>query len=313
MFIVFQFAALALTTWMGAGAALTTTIPAGWHLPVPAGEWVISRGPCGAATAYDHPCGYYEDRCAVDLVAPRGDTTYTPVLAPYTGTVGFVGRRTDAGLTVMLEHPNGWVSALMHLERAAVNLGDAVGRGAVIGYAGSTGTTRAHVHFHLQPNWVDRACLPPDGLDTLDWFYNRAESRNLPLNQLTLVNAPPPLLNRMGVARVVSHTVNLSATLGVVLDNPTMTSPASYSQHSLTPRLCWSYPQGGRGLRFRVHVVSGQSRTEVARSAWLTPTTGLCWQPPPLPTGVYFWKVMVQAANGQLNRTNQRPAAFILR
>lgn len=313
MLIVFQFAVLALTAGLSAGAAFSPTMPAGWHLPVPAGEWVISRGPCGEATAYDHPCGYYEDQCAVDLVAVRGDTTYTPVLAPYTGTVGFVGRRNDAGITVMLEHPNGWVSALMHLERAVVNLGETVGRGAVIGYAGSTGTTRAHIHFHLQPNWVDRACLRLDGLDVLDWRNNRAESRNLPLHQLALVNPPQPLLNRLGVARVVSRTVNISATLGVVLDNPQLVSPTSYSQHTQTPRLCWSFPQGGRGMRFRVHVVSGQSRAEVARSAWLTPASGLCWQPPALPPGVYFWKTLAQGPDGQLNRTNQRPWAFIVR
>jgi hypothetical protein len=167
---------------------------AGWHLPLPAGEWLISRGPCGAAGLFTHQCGYYEDRCALDLTPLSGSMASVPVLAPQAGQVFFVGTRNDSGLTVMLEHADGRVSAMMHLAKVVVAPDQRVAQGQVVAYAGSSGSsTRPHLHFHVQPNAVERECLPLDRLDQVDLRALMARSNNLAWTDITLVEPPADL------------------------------------------------------------------------------------------------------------------------
>ena len=75
---------------------------AGWHLPVPAGTWLISRGPCGSPGGFSHQCGYFEDNCAIDLTPLTESMLSVPVLAPQAGQVFFLGTRDDSGMVVML-------------------------------------------------------------------------------------------------------------------------------------------------------------------------------------------------------------------
>jgi hypothetical protein len=165
-----------------------------WHLPVPAGEWLISRGPCGAGGLFQHQCGYYEDRCAIDLTAVNGEMEGAPVLAPQAGQVFFLGTRNDSGLTVMLEHADGRVSALMHLSKVVVALDQRVARGQVIAYAGNSGSSsRPHLHFHVQPNAVERECLSLAGLDEIDLVRLTVRSHNLGWAELALVDPPESL------------------------------------------------------------------------------------------------------------------------
>lgn len=168
--------------------------PEQWHLPVPAGEWQISRGPCNSAAQFNHQCDYYEDHCAIDLTPIDLNMEHVPVLAPQAGQVFFLGQRYDAGITVMLRHADGRVSAMMHLGKAVVGLDERVAQGQVIGYAGHTGSASApHVHFHLQPNAVERECLPLAQVDELNYEKMTARSHNLAWNQLTLIDPPPTL------------------------------------------------------------------------------------------------------------------------
>jgi hypothetical protein len=164
-----------------------------WHLPLPAGDWLISRGPCGGAGLFTHQCGYYEDECAIDLTPLSGSMLSVPVLAPQAGRVFFMGTRTDTGLALLLEHDDGRVSALMHLSKVVVGIDQRVTQGQVIGYAGNTGSsTRPHLHFDIQPNAVERACLPLTGLDGYNPSQTVVKSHNLAWSELVL--ADPPLV-----------------------------------------------------------------------------------------------------------------------
>jgi murein DD-endopeptidase MepM/ murein hydrolase activator NlpD len=175
---------------------------AGWHLPVPAGAWVISQGPCAAAMTRTHPCDFYEDRCAIDLDAPDAHgMENVPVLAPADGRISFVGHRPEAGITLMVLHLDGRVSVFMHLAQAVVALDQPVRQGEVIAYAGGTGDTIPHLHFFVQPNPVERTCLDLTGLDTLDYVHTVAISGNARWDELNLPapqTAVPTWLPQLG-------------------------------------------------------------------------------------------------------------------
>ncbi len=105
---------------------------------------------------------------ALDIMAPRG----TPVLAADDGKVTKLFRSVAGGITIYQEDPSGrYVYYYAHLDRYAGGLaeGQAVKRGEVIGYVGSTGNAPAnapHLHFtifELGPDkrwWKGRAVNP---------------------------------------------------------------------------------------------------------------------------------------------------------
>jgi len=185
---------LALLLFVSASPALPPRAihaqPVAWQLPLPAGEWQISRGPCGSGALFTHECGYYENQCAVDLVPLSGSLENVPVLAPQDGHVFFIGVRDETGLMLMLVHPDGRASGYMHLARVVVGPDEAVTQGQVIAYAGSSGAVRPHLHFWIQPNVVERRCESPDRLGGLDYRLGKATSHNRPWSALTLVNPP---------------------------------------------------------------------------------------------------------------------------
>jgi murein hydrolase activator len=75
----------------------------------------------------------------------------TPVKAVETGTVRLVGQFGTYGLTVVVEHGNGYYSVYSHLESAAVKLGAAVGKGGVIGKVGGQNSDYGpHLHFEIR-------------------------------------------------------------------------------------------------------------------------------------------------------------------
>jgi len=368
-----------------------------WHLPLPAGQWTISRGPCGSAVPYNHACGYYEDQCGVDLIPVSGSMENVPVLAPQSGRVFFLGTRFDAGLAVMLRHADGRLSALFHLSKAVVGLDQFVAQGQVIGYAGGTGSaSKPHLHFHVQWNAVERSCVELKGLDKLNYLSTTAISRNLAWTDLTLPDPPEALPDWLplqlpiqplepiilparllltpsaqlslpiaiastdGIESLITDGIILTPTrrtanqilfsapivapgpggyyektfwpmangkrgagvtlgyvvrsapdtspgLNMILVNPAFASPNNWVTLSLPPRLCWreDASAGKSPLRFRVLVVGPTA----ADSGWIS---DLCWQTPSLKAGTYFWKVFVRDARGYMNRTNQRPYAFLI-
>ncbi|MCX8048700.1 MAG: peptidoglycan DD-metalloendopeptidase family protein [Methylohalobius sp.] len=92
----------------------------------------------------------------LDLIAPKG----TPVRAPAAGTVLATGNFFFAGNAVFLDHGQGLISGYFHLDRIAVNPGQSVQRGQVLGHVGATGrATGPHLHFTV---YLNRTAVDPE-------------------------------------------------------------------------------------------------------------------------------------------------------
>jgi len=91
----------------------------------------------------------------------------TPIRAVESGRVRLVGQFGTYGLTVVLEHGNGYYSIYSHLNAAAVKLGAAVTRGETIGTVGGQNSDYGpHLHFEIRgENQI--------ALDPTDWLRRR--------------------------------------------------------------------------------------------------------------------------------------------
>src|SRR4029077_17219730 len=117
-----------------------------------------------------------------------------PVLAPAAGQVFFLGTRSDSGTVGKLQHDDGRVGGLMHLSRVVAVLDQRVTQGQVVAYAGNTGSSsRPHLHFDVQPNAVERSCLPLSGIDEMNSHLMTIRSHNLPWSSLVLPDPPSTL------------------------------------------------------------------------------------------------------------------------
>ncbi|MFN2384074.1 MAG: M23 family metallopeptidase [Gemmatimonadota bacterium] len=103
---------------------------------------------------------------AMDIMAPRN----TPVLAVENGTIAKLHTSEAGGITIyQFDASQTFGYYYAHLDRYAAGLkqGDAVKRGEVIGYVGSTGNaTTPHVHFaisllHPDKRWWEGIPLNP--------------------------------------------------------------------------------------------------------------------------------------------------------
>ena len=78
-------------------------------------------------------------------------TVGTPVKVVESGTVRLVGQFGTYGLTVVVEHGNGYYSVYSHLESAAAKLGASVSKGSVIGTVGGRNSDYGpHLHFEIR-------------------------------------------------------------------------------------------------------------------------------------------------------------------
>ncbi len=91
----------------------------------------------------------------------------TPVKSVEAGKVRLVGQFGTYGLTVVLEHGNGYYSVYSHLQSAAVQLGATVVRGQAIGSVGGENSDYGpHLHFEIRgENQV--------ALDPTEWLRRR--------------------------------------------------------------------------------------------------------------------------------------------
>ncbi len=96
----------------------------------------------------------------IGIQAPAG----TPVRSVEAGKVRLVGQLGTYGLTVLLEHGNGYYSVYSHLQSATVKLGDVVGKAQAIGAVGGISSEHGpHLHFEIRgENQI--------ALDPTDWL-----------------------------------------------------------------------------------------------------------------------------------------------
>lgn len=99
----------------------------------------------------------------IGIAAPKG----TPVKAVENGRVELVQRLGTYGLTVVLQHGNGYRSLYMQLDSASVAVGQEVKRGQVIGTVGGANSDQGpHLHFEIRG---DNSIA----LDPSDWLRRR--------------------------------------------------------------------------------------------------------------------------------------------
>lgn len=87
----------------------------------------------------------------IDIAAPYG----TPIYAAESGTVIEVGSGWNGGYgnCVRISHDDGNVTVYAHQSSIAIQYGDYVVKGQIIGYVGSTGdSTGNHLHFEVRSN-----------------------------------------------------------------------------------------------------------------------------------------------------------------
>jgi murein DD-endopeptidase MepM/ murein hydrolase activator NlpD len=84
-----------------------------------------------------------------DFLSPAG----TPIRAPNAGRVVFSGDLYFSGNTLVIDHGLGVVSLFAHLSAFAVQEGDVVSKGQLVGNVGATGrVTGPHLHWAVRVN-----------------------------------------------------------------------------------------------------------------------------------------------------------------
>lgn len=112
-----------------------------WYAPVASYRLTAGFGQSGRMWKSTHQ--------GIDFAAPYG----TPIRAVVPGVVIASGWAGAYGNSVTVRHADGSTSRYGHQSRIAVRVGTRVGRGALIGYVGSTGnSTGNHVHFEVRKN-----------------------------------------------------------------------------------------------------------------------------------------------------------------
>lgn len=97
----------------------------------------------------------------IDIVADVG----TPVYAPGSGTISFVGTKGGFGLCIEIDHGFGYRTVMGHLSETLVKVGQKVNRGTLIAKSGNTGlSTGPHLHYEVHH---DGLALNPE-----DFFFD---------------------------------------------------------------------------------------------------------------------------------------------
>jgi septal ring factor EnvC (AmiA/AmiB activator) len=109
------------------------------------------------------PSGAVIRRNGIGIAAAAG----TPVKAVSSGRVALVQRLGTYGLTVVLEHGNGYFSLYMQLGTAGVRVDETVQKGASVGTVGGSNTDQGpHLYFEIRGE-------KQIALDPADWLRRR--------------------------------------------------------------------------------------------------------------------------------------------
>lgn len=133
-------------------------LPSMWaHMGKINNEYGFRRNPFGGRT--------YEFHAGMDIDGERGDM----VVAPANGVVIKAGWTGGYGNMIEVDHQNGLTTRYGHLSKIEVAVGDAIGRGQLLGLVGSTGrSTGPHLHYELRLNDKPinpRRFLPPEPVE----------------------------------------------------------------------------------------------------------------------------------------------------
>ncbi|MER6590332.1 ribonucleoside-diphosphate reductase subunit alpha [Micromonospora purpureochromogenes] len=111
----------------------------------PKPSWVIPMKGAEITSCYGQRWGTLH--AGIDFAMPAG----TPVRAAFGGTVEKAGDVGDGyGISVVVNHGNGYLTHYAHLSTAKVGVGEKVGAGETLGLEGSTGdSTGPHLHFEV--------------------------------------------------------------------------------------------------------------------------------------------------------------------
>lgn len=112
---------------------------------------------------------------AVDMVREpdQHGTNGAPLLAPAAGIVNRSEFHANAGNLIQIDHGEGWFTTSVHLQSRAVEIGDTVERGQVIGAVGATGpTSNGHPHLHYELGF------DADGSGSASWGVTDSERVN---------------------------------------------------------------------------------------------------------------------------------------
>ena len=121
--------------------ALAAATPSIW----PAHGWLTGTFG-GRSDPFTGEPGFHQ---GLDISTEKGQ----PVYATADGTVESAGYGGDYGNLIVIQHGFGLVTRYGHLSAFHVKAGQAVKRGDVIGYVGSTGrSTGAHLHYEVWMN-----------------------------------------------------------------------------------------------------------------------------------------------------------------
>lgn len=107
-----------------------------WVHPMPAGQISSCYGPRWGTM-----------HAGIDLFTDAGE----PIVAVGAGTVVSTGwAYSGYGISVVVDHQNGFLSHYAHMQDDAVGVGQKVNPGDVLGYEGTTGdSTGPHLHFEV--------------------------------------------------------------------------------------------------------------------------------------------------------------------
>lgn len=113
----------------------------------PAVGWMTSR--FGKRTSPF--TGRNEFHKGVDIANRKG----TAVVAPADGVVSFVGKKSNMGKVIVIDHGHGIITRYAHLSDTLKRQGEKVKRGDIIAQMGSTGrSTGPHLHYEVHLNGV---------------------------------------------------------------------------------------------------------------------------------------------------------------
>ena len=125
----------------------TVTRPRQWQRPFQAPARAPTTGSFGTRSVFNG-----QPRNPHSGVDFRGKTG-APVAAPATGVVTAAESLYFTGNTLVIDHGLGLYSLLAHLSKFAVQAGDRVRRGQIVGFVGATGrVTGPHLHWSVRLN-----------------------------------------------------------------------------------------------------------------------------------------------------------------